>query len=75
MQVLVKIPKGEMDLEYLCEMEYKRINGILTKIEEEFNTDMNNHPELRHFILDTAAFIKRLPQTITECGGGKVEST
>lgn len=71
MKILVKPPKGEMTLEYWADMEYKRINMILTLIEEEFNVDMNQHPELRHYILDTSAYIRRLPQIIS--GGVEYE--
>ena len=35
-------------------------------IETEFSTDMNEHSEIRHEILDISNFIKRLPTMISE---------
>lgn len=65
-QVLIKTPKYEIEFSDLCKKEYMKINNLLTLIEKEFSTDMNNHPELRHEILDISNFIKRLPNMISE---------
>lgn len=66
MEALVKTPKGEMTLQFYCDSQYKRINLIMKLIEDEFGVSLNNHPELRHYILDLSNFIKRLPQMISE---------
>lgn len=65
-QVLVKTPQYEIAFSDLCKKEYMKINNLLSLIENEFSTDMNNHPELRHEILDISNFIKRLPDMISE---------
>jgi len=68
MPILIKLPKGECDLNYYCEMEYKRINLIMKLIEDEFNVDLNNHQNLRHEILNISNFIRRLPIMVSEVG-------
>lgn len=65
-RILIKTPKYEIELNDLCRKEYKKINNILSMIENEFDTDMNLHQELRHEILDISNFIKRLPGMISE---------
>lgn len=64
--ILIKTPTYEIELNDLCLREYKKINNLLSLIENEFNTDMNNHQKLRHEILDISNFIKRLPDMINE---------
>lgn len=65
-QVLIKTPQYEIEFSDLCNKEYMKINNLLTLIENEFSTEMNAHPELRHEILDISNFIKRLPDMISE---------
>lgn len=65
-KVLIKTPQHEAELTTICNHEYRKINGLLTMIEKEFDTDMNQHPELRHEILNISNFIKRLPTMISE---------
>lgn len=65
-KVLVKTPQYEIEFSDLCKKEYMKINNLLTLIENEFDTDMNMHPDLRHEILDISNFIKRLPDMISE---------
>lgn len=67
MDIIVKTPKGEMDLVYYCNMEYKRVNLIMKKIEDHFGVSLiTDCPELRHEILDISNFIKRLPSMVNE---------
>lgn len=67
MDMLIKTPKGEMNITYFCEMEYKRINTIMKLIEDEFGESLTiSHPELRSFILDISNYIRRLPEMISE---------
>lgn len=65
-KILIKTSQYETDFESLCKKEYKKINNLMNLIEKEFNTDMNNHFEIRHEILDISNFIKRLPDMISE---------
>lgn len=65
-KILIKTPQYEMEFNDLCQKEYKKINSLLSMIEEEFSTDMNLHQKLRHEILDISNFIKRLPEMISE---------
>lgn len=65
-QILIKTPQYEITFSDLCNKEYMKINNLLTLIENEFSTDMNNHQELRHEILDISNFIKRLPTMVSE---------
>ena len=64
--ILVKTPSSEKTFEHCCNQHYKRVNMLLKLIEDEFNTDMNKHPELRHAILDVSNFIRRLPSMVSE---------
>jgi hypothetical protein len=64
--VLFKTPQYETDFKTLCENQYKYINGLMGLIEQEFDTSMHEHPELRHRILDISNFIRRLPSFISE---------
>lgn len=66
MEIFTKTSKGETSLQFLCNKQCDKINSLLFKIEKEFDTDMNKHPELRHEILDLANFIKRFPLYISE---------
>lgn len=68
-QILIKTPQYEIDFANLCDKEYRKINNLMNIIEKEFNTDMNQHPEIRHEILDISNFIKRLPIMISEVIG------
>jgi len=65
-KILVKTPQCEINFESLCDKEYQKINNLMNIIEKEFETDMNNHSEIRHEILDISNFIKRLPTMISE---------
>ena len=65
-KILIKTPQYEIEFNDLCQKEYKKINNLLSMIEEEFSTDMNLHQNLRHEILDISNFIKRLPEMISE---------
>lgn len=65
-KILIKTPQCEIDFVNLCEKEYQKINGLMSIIEKEFSTDMNNHPEIRREILDISNFIKRLPVMVSE---------
>jgi hypothetical protein len=65
--ILLKVPEqGEMDLDLLCELEYKRIIAILGLLETTLNINLNNYPDIRKNILDTGNFIRRLPNIISE---------
>ncbi len=64
--ILFRTPQYEVDFETLCETQYKYIIELLGLIEQEFNTSMHEHPELRHKILDISNFIRRLPSFISE---------
>lgn len=69
MKIIIKTPKGEMDLNYYSDMEYKRINLIMEMIEKQFDVTLSSDcPELRHEILNISNFIKRLPKMINEVG-------
>lgn len=65
-KILVKTPQYEITFETICEKEYQKINNLMNLIEKEFNTDMNNHQQIRHEILDISNFIKRLPTMVSE---------
>lgn len=65
-KILIKTPQYEIEFNDLCQKEYKKINSLLSMIEEEFSTDMNLHQNLRHEILNISNFIKRLPEMISE---------
>lgn len=65
-RILIKTSQYEIELNDLCQKEYRKINNLLSLIENEFNTDMNSHQKIRHEILDISNFIKRLPNMISE---------
>lgn len=64
--ILVRTPTCETDFVDLCNKEYRKINNLMNIIEDEFDTDLNNHQNLRHEILDISNFIRRLPSMISE---------
>lgn len=64
--ILIKTPQYEIEFAHLCEKQFRRINGLLFAIENEFSTDMNLHQDLKHEILDISNFIKRLPFMVSE---------
>lgn len=65
--VLLKVPiTGEISLEDVCEREYRKLRSLLYLLEEEFDTKMIKHPQIRKFILDSANFIRRVPDMISE---------
>lgn len=64
--ILIKTPQYEILFDDLCDNQYKKINHIMNMIENEFQTDMNLHQELKHEILDISNFIRRLPSMVSE---------
>ncbi len=65
--ILLQVPiTGEITFEDVCNKEYRKLRSLLYLLEDEFNTKMIDHPEIRKFILDSANFIKRLPDEISE---------
>ncbi len=65
--VLLQVPiTGEITLEDVCDKECRKLRSLLYMIEEEFNTKMIEHPEMRKFILDSANFIQRIPEMVSE---------
>lgn len=65
--VLLKVPiTGEISLDDVCEREYRKLRSLLYLLEEEFDTKMIKHPEIRKFILDSSNFIRRFPDMISE---------
>jgi hypothetical protein len=65
--ILLQVPiTGEISLEDVCNKEYRKLRSLLYLLEDEFDTKMINHPEIRKFILDSANFINRVPQMISE---------
>ena len=65
--VLLKVPvTGEISLEDVCDKECRKLRALLYLLEEEFNTKMTDHPEIRKFILDSANFIQRIPLSVSE---------
>lgn len=65
--ILLQVPvTGEITLEDVCYKEYKKLRSLLYLIEEEFDTKMIDHPEIRKFILDSANFISRVPDMVSE---------
>ena len=68
--IIISLPqKGEMTIQFWCNQECKRVNNILSLIEKEFNVSMNEHSELRSYILDTSNHIKRLLSYIEDNEG------
>lgn len=53
----------EMDFEYLCTMEYKRILLLMREVEDKFGVSLRDkeYSDLRHKFLDVANFIKKIP--------------
>lgn len=65
--VLLQVPiTGEMSLEDVCNKEYKKLRSLLYLLEDEFDTKMIDHPEIRKFILDSSNFIQRIPKMVSE---------
>lgn len=65
--ILLQVPiSGEMTLIDVCDKECRKLRSLLYLLEEEFDTKMTNHPEIRKFILDSANFIKRIPFEVSE---------
>lgn len=64
--IFIKTPQGEMNFNTFCDIEYKRLLRLMSMIENEFNTELSNHYEIRNEILDTSNFIKRLPTMVSE---------
>jgi len=65
--VLLQVPvSGEMTLSDVCDKEYRKLRYLLYMLEEEFGTQMTDHPEVRKYILDSANFIQRIPDMLSE---------
>lgn len=65
--ILLQVPvTGEMTLVDVCDKECRKLRSLLYLLEEEFQTKMSDHPEIRKFILDSSSFIKRIPSEISE---------
>ncbi len=65
--ILLQVPvTGEITFEDVCNKEYRKLRSLLYLLEDEFDTKMIDHPEIRKFILDSANFIKRLPDEVSE---------
>ncbi len=65
--VLLRVPvTGEISLEDVCEKEYRKLRSLLYLLEEEFDTEMRDHPQIRKFVLDSSNFIRRIPEMISE---------
>lgn len=65
--ILLQVPvTGEITLEDVCNKECKKLRSLLYILEQEFNTKMINHPEIRKFILDSSNFISRIPIMVSE---------
>lgn len=65
--ILLQVPvTGEMSLNDVCDKEYGKLRSLLYLIEEEFNTKMSDHKEIRKIILDRANFIQRIPEMVSE---------
>jgi len=65
--VLLQVPvSGEMTLVDVCDKECRKLRSLLYLLEEEFQTKMSDHSEIRKFILDSANFIQRIPSSISE---------
>ena len=65
-KILIRTPQYEIEFKELCNKECIKINGLLSFIENEFSTEMSQHQELRHEILDISNFIRRLPTMVSE---------
>ena len=65
--VLLQVPiTGEISLEDVCNKECKKLRSLLYLLEEEFDTKMSEHPDIRKFILDSSSFISRIPEMVSE---------
>ncbi len=65
--ILLQVPiTGEISLEDVCNKEYRKLRSLLYLLEDEFDTKMSDHPEIRKFILDSSNFINRIPQFVSE---------
>ena len=65
--ILLQVPvTGEITLEDVCNRECRKLRSLLYLLEEEFNTKMIKHPEIRKFILDSSNFIDRIPNMVSE---------
>ena len=75
--ILLQVPvSGEMTLVDVCNKEARKLRYLLYMLENEFDTKMSNHPEVRKYILDSSNFIDRFPEMVsevvrTECYGNK----
>lgn len=65
--ILLQVPiTGEIVLDDVCNKECRKLRSLLYLLEDEFDTKMIYHPEIRKFILDSANFISRIPQMVSE---------
>ncbi len=65
--ILLQVPvTGEISLEDVCNKEYRKLRSLLYLLEDEFDTKMSDHPEIRKFILDSSNFINRIPKFVSE---------
>lgn len=65
--ILLQVPiTGEIVLDDVCNKECRKLRSLLYLLEDEFDTKMIYHPEIRKFILDSANFISRVPSMISE---------
>jgi len=65
--ILLQVPvMGEMSLGDVCNKECRKLRSLLYLIEDEFDTQMHKHPELRKYILDSANFVNRIPEMVSE---------
>lgn len=65
--ILLQVPvTGEMSLADVCDKEGRKLRYLLFLIEKEFETNMSDHPEIRKYILDSANFVQRFPEMVSE---------
>ena len=65
--ILLQVPvTGEISLNDVCNKEYRKLRSLLYLLEDEFDTKMSDHPDIRKFILDSANFINRIPEMVSE---------
>lgn len=57
---------SEVELSYLCDKECKKLRSLLYKLEEELSVNMKDYPNIRKDILDSANFIQRIPNMISD---------
>jgi hypothetical protein len=66
-QILLKVPvSGEMALTDVCEKECRKLRYLLYMIEDAFDVGMSDYPDIRKYILDSANFISRFPEMVSE---------